>query len=290
VNKKELARLKRERAERDGLNKDELGAIKDELVEILADLRLPKVEIERLTQFADLVPILTELADLQTREIEYLTEFRRELERINVHCPEQLENLSFISSMAEYKPFMKKLVADQTPTQRYESKRRMVLWKTVGKIEWEFGGAKQAPTLFGAIHPRAELGKSAFAAGIVFSPTCLDNIFAGGVINMLELQQLFGMDRNRFPRKLPCVKKGNQTLYIYEAITKIMDALLSEDPTERKRGAPGRRRQLWLGDPDLRTRVLSGIETRLNNISTSEHIMAAFLAVVHRHLPDSAKK
>jgi len=79
-------------------------------------------------------------------------------------------------------------------------------------------------------------------------------------------------------------------MYDYRAVKTIMDALLSEKP-RRKRKRSGRPPRLpWLNDPLLRTRVLRGIEVRINSLSLPQHIKIAFMTVVSRHLPDSGKK
>jgi len=92
----------------------------------------------------------------------------------------------------------------------------------------------------------------------------------------------------------------------------VMDALLSEPPRKR-RGRVGRPpRKVWLSDlsnewsadwsvphycpsvrnlrEHLRSRVLRGIEARINSVCTSEHIKSAFLKVIRRHLPSSGRK
>jgi hypothetical protein len=118
-------------------------------------------------------------------------------------------------------------------------------------------------------------------------PMCLDDIFAGDTVNMLRLEELFGMNRNRFGR-LPRVKRGRETLYDYRAVLAIMGRLLSEKPSGSK--ARGRPLGTWLPNSDDRTRVLRGIGARMNSLSLPEQIKAKFLTVIDRHLPDSAKK
>jgi hypothetical protein len=79
-------------------------------------------------------------------------------------------------------------------------------------------------------------------------------------------------------------------MYDYRAVVAIMDTLLSEQRRKKRRRSGRPPRMPWLNRPALRTRVLSGIETRINGLSLEEHIRAAFLTVVNRHLPDSGKK
>jgi hypothetical protein len=298
----------------------------NDLIDVVRELR----EVARLKdrvlswpELCSLVGELVELALLQDREIEYLTQFRRELDRFQAHCPEQLKDLRRATTHAEV---MQIKFPEPTPKRRYELKRRGYRWAGagVGLIEYEFGGAREADLRKSTI-----LGQAGDAVAKILgdaaanrewqrmiAPTCLDDIFRGGVgevkmlpgfagwppsavdtrTNMRRVQELFGMHRNRFPRRLPSRTRDREIVYDWRAVVMIMDALLSEKPEERK-GARGAPRQIWLSDPDdpgLRTRVLSRIEARIKSLSVPEqiksHIKAKFLAVVHRHLLDSAHK
>ena len=94
------------------------------------------------------------------------------------------------------------------------------------------------------------------------------------------------MHRNRFPKNLPLKEDGREIWYDYRAVVEIMRALLLEKPGEGKGSA-----RLWLrGDPVLCTRVLSGIAARIGSLSVSGAIARAFLRIVRRYVPDSAKK
>ena len=255
----------------------------------------------------DRVSELIELAGLQDREIEYLTRFRRDWERIQAYDPDLLESLSFQSLFAQLRPFTDKLLPEEKPKKAWQRKRGDYKWcGGVGLIEYNFGGAGEADW---RKQPLAGL------SGLPYEPTCLDEIFAGGrvhmdnsereVVDLVQgrqrilkpgLQLLFGIHRNRFPYNYPATENGRETWYDYRAVVVLMDALLSEESKERS-GARGAPRRIWLKDRDdsgLQTRVLSGIEARINSLSVPEqikpHIKADFLAVVHRHLADSAKK
>jgi hypothetical protein len=60
---------------------------------------------------------------------------------------------------------------------------------------------------------------------------------------------------------------------------------------KRKRSKPGApRRMPWLNDQNLRARVLSGIEARINTLSVSQDIKSAFEEVVRRYSGRSGKK
>jgi hypothetical protein len=251
-------------------------------------------------ELTDELAELVELAGLQDREIEYLTQFRRDWEEIHAHYPEQLENLRIASFRAWWEPLIEKLSAEEKPKKAWERKRqRYKLPGGIGLIEFQFGGKGEAEwrkTLSGGL-------------GEPYKPTCLDDILCGGFgevkmlpgfaggppitidtrTSMQRLQELFGMHRNRFPKPLPHRRTGREILYGWRAVKKIMNALLSE-PLKREtlvRGAPQRR---WLSDPDLRARVLSGIAARINSLSVSGDIARRFLQVVRDHLADSAKK
>ena len=91
-------------------------------------------------------------------------------------------------------------------------------------IEYEFGGQAEA------------------RADFPYDPTCLDDILMGDGVIMEDLEILFGMERHRFPKKLPSVRAGRKIQYSALAVVKIMDALLREKLPERK---PQARR----GDP-----------------------------------------
>jgi hypothetical protein len=97
------------------------------------------------------------------------------------------------------------------------------------------------------------------------------------------------MHRNRFPKDLPSF----EGLYDYCAVVEIMKALLSENEQKPKASKQGRPKERWLSDPsdpDLRNRVLSGIEARISSICVSKEIAGKFLAVIQPHLHNSAKK
>jgi hypothetical protein len=188
-----------------------------------------------------------------SRDHQLLEQIRRHLEKAKPN------NERFLAeALADYLPRIQKKL---TPKQLYESKRR--IWH-LRVIEREYSDA-------------------------IGAPTCLDDIFNGGRVNMLRLQELFGMERHQFPKKLPSIRKGRETLYDYRAVVMIMDALLS-GKIRRKRKRSGRPTQMpWLNGPSLRTRVLSGIKARLNSFPVRRRIKAAFLSVVLHQLPHSGK-
>jgi len=280
----------------------------NDLIDVVRELREVAHLKDRVLSWPELCSLvgeLVELALLQDREIEYLTQFRRELERFQAHCPEQLKDLRRATTHAEV---MQIKFPEPTPKRRYELKRGDYKWcGGVGLIEYEFGGMGEA-----------EWRKSSLCSGLgsAYQPICLDDLFAGGAVHMdnsereavflgqgrhriLEpgLQLLFGMHRNRFPKNLPRYdnrRNRRERLYDYRAVKEIMDALLTNGPSQntkpRGRGAP---KNVW-PNPARRICVLSGIEARIKSLSVPEQIepqiKAEFLAVVRRHMPDSAKK
>jgi hypothetical protein len=198
-----------------------------------------------------------------------------------------------------------------TSKQQYDIARRYV--PVVGNIEWEFGGVRPPGT--------SDMNDSAMnCLKPPDPPTCLDDIFAGHSVNMQALVVLFGRERHllaTLARRR--IKKGRETLYDYRTVTDTMDFLLSENPRKRKKRQRRPSREPWLSDPPahewrpvnafwevrhycrslrssvrelLRTRVLTGIEARINSLSerVPKHIKSAFLAVIRHHLPDSGKK
>jgi hypothetical protein len=277
-----------------------LLAPEEELEEIVREL-LERAELKDhgLLPWLDICKLVGEVVDLahlQDREIDYLMQFRRDLERIRAYYPEKVENLSSASLFAEMQPLIEQKLAEENPKKEWERKRG----RYRRLIEYEFGGEAEAnlrkSSLFGL-------------SGLPYQPSCLDDILRGGVgevkmqpsfwgppiavdtvTNMRRLQDLFGMYRDRFPKELRGRRMGTKIVYDWCAVVKIMDALLSERRGPRKRSVPGRPRTLWLSDPDLCNRVLSGIEARVNSISPSKQIATAFLDLVRRHRVDSAKK
>jgi hypothetical protein len=283
VSKKERERLEQQAADREATAR--IGSEhRQQRIKVLWKTLVSGSLAPRDKESADSEPLrsLVELVDLQQREIEYLTRLRRELDSIHAyHAEQQSGNLGVATLLRigeKLRPFTRKSVPKQTsklgPRSSYDYKRRGYNRDGVGDIERQFG-----------------LGYFLISALSPFGPNCLDEIFQAAAVNMWRLQQLFGMHRNRFPIKnLPTFKMGRERLYDYRAVVMIMDSLLSDDPPKRKASARGRPGRKWLSDRTLRARALSGIEARLKNLSAPEHIQAAFLPVVRRHLPDSAKK
>ena len=256
------------------------------LLNCIKDLAENNALAEQVAELFELV----ELAGLQDREIEYLAPFRRELERIRAYYPEQLENLSFASLIKDIRPFIEKQFAKkkEEPNKVFERERSKSHRDFRRSIEYQFGGRLEAE--FRKRMPLLALGPY----DPTYQPVCLDEILAGDSGGMLKLEELFWMERHRFPKELPNRREGRKRVYGWQAVVQIMDSLLNEESRKRKKLARGRSpRKPWLDhpkDPGLRTRVLKGIEARLNSLSVDEDIKAAFLKVIHRHPPDSGNK
>jgi hypothetical protein len=287
-----------------GLDDQQFGTAKNPKDRKLTEERLKNQKLKDLLKsirnsrendnLVDRISELIELVVLQDREIAYLMKFRRDWELIEAHYPDQLENLHGTSVFAKLQLLPKQILAHQTPKNWEYKRRRYNLFSGVGLIEYGFGGAGEAER-------RKHSLSDPF--GLPYEPTCLDKIFGGGSVKMHKsngepgLQDLFGMHRNRFSRNLTRFKNDRnrrETLYDYRAVKEIMEALLSEEPRERKTPARGSPRRSWPTDSTLRTPMLSRIEARLNGLSVPEqikpHIKAELLAIVHHYLPDSAKK
>jgi hypothetical protein len=215
------------------------------------------------------------------------------LKLIQRYRPVELENLIQASGYAEISDIAAAWARTQpkpTPRQKYEHKRSRWHRPKHGLIEYQFGGGLEA-----YLRKQPFFPVDPFINSVLFSmQNCLDDIFADAPVNMPRLEELFGMDRHRLARALERVERVQRRRYDYLGIVKIMDFLLKEKPRKkRKQGRPGRPPAMpWLNDRDLRARVLSGIEARISSLSTlvPEHIKAAFVAVIRRHLPDSGKK
>jgi len=297
LSKKEYEQLERKEAELESDARSE-SEDRQERIKVLWDAITSGELAQDAKDLADneLIRSLTELAQKQKCEIEYLGKFRRELELIRAYYPEKLDNLSSASVFAALQPLIEKLCAEEKPNKEWERKRG----RYRRLIECEFGGDAEAnlrkSSLFGL-------------SGLPYQPSCLDDILRGGVgevkmqpsffgppiavdtvTNMRRLQDLFGMHRDRFPKEPRGRRMGTKIVYDWCAVLKIMDTLLSERCERRKRSVRGRPRTLWLSHPDLCNRVLSGIKARINSISVPKEIATAFLDLVRRHRVDSAKK
>src|SRR5262249_5259849 len=168
-----------------------------------------------------------------------------------------------------------------------------------GLIEHEFGGA-------GEVQWHQKLKSWPSALGDLYQPTCLDEIFRGGVgevktlpgllsqasisidtrTDMRRLEALFGMERHWFPKNLPNQQLGRKTLYDYHAVAEIMDVSLNgATRLVRKKLL----RKVWLDKSELRAHVLRGIQERMNTISAPKHVQRVFLKIIRRHLADSGK-
>ena len=280
MNKKEYWRLRRARADEQSKARSEAedrqARIEELWREMTSGALVPK-EVDPNLAEHPLLLSLVELAQLQKSEIEDLKQFRRDWERIQKHYPEQLENLSNESSLRQslsvkevQQHFIQKLEADQRPKRAYDVKRRFMSAPADGEIKYQCLRRMNDP----------------MGPWDIFVFVCLDEIFGGRFVKMQKLQNLFGMSRNRFPKKLPCVKKGRETWYDYRAVVKIMDALLSEQPRRQKTRLRGRSlRQPWLSNPRDISRVFSAILTRMSYVAAPGEIVSAFLALPHRHRP-----
>lgn len=174
-----------------------------------------------------LVVVLTALAVALRRDHGFLKKIRHRF-------PNELDNLDTAVQLGEIMELGSALPqAKPVPSakQRYEEKRRRHKWDNTGEIEREFGSERLStfPSAFG---PDGT------------PPVCLDALFRYEAVTTTRLRELFGMDRHRFPRKLPCVSESKRTWYDLRAFLKIMDALLGEKP-RRKKQKRGRPRRVW---------------------------------------------
>ena len=188
------------------------------------------------------------------------------VEQIHGRFPNELRQLEQASRLAGYMDLAANLRLEKwqklTKDQQSERRRNEVRRPGLGLIGEQFG-----------------FGISLWPLRSV-EPTCLDEIFSGGHVNMLGLVELFGFERHGL-LKLAVEKRR----FTYRSIVTIMKKLLRDDPRQKpKRTTPGRSpRMPWLNNPDLRVRVLSGIETRMNTLSVPQHIKSAFETVLRRY-------
>jgi hypothetical protein len=227
---------------------------------------------------------LGEIVVLQKSEIEYLRQERRELERIRHYYPEHLQYLSSASLAAEFQPELK--------GRAYKGPGG------VGLIEWEFGGGAEAA------RRKSSLGWS----GLPYEPTCLDEILRGGfgerrtlpgtvnpltgeavvidtLVDMRRLEDLFGLERHRFPKKLQLHRRrvGKEFVYEWRGVVEIMRALLKDKRSRRRRRGKGKKPgpplRIW-PKPALRARVFGRLEERINVVCEDAKIADAFLALI----------
>jgi hypothetical protein len=127
----------------------------------------------------------------------------------------------------------------QRSKNRYEFKRKSY---REGLIAQQFGGFLFHQSALGAVLPASR------------KCDCLDELFEGKTIKMSgrgsSLQNLFGLDRHQFPKKLPIVRTGREIQYTLVAVIQCMVALLANE------------KRPWLPDPKIRNMILRGIIER----------------------------
>jgi hypothetical protein len=271
LSKKEWKRLERKKTEEEAKSRSESDDRQERIKVLWQELQK---ELDRAKELAkdDIGATLLDLVALQRDEIKHMRPGHELCEWAKTHAPNVLAALR--EKHLEKHPFARVLRAvlaqatKLTPKQASEWRtRRGRRCEEVGLIEYEFGGQAEA------------------RADFPYYPTCLDDVLMGYGVTMEDLEILFGMERHRFSKKLPSVRAGRKILYSALAVVKIMDALLREKPSARKRQARGgSEKKLWLSNPDCRKRVLMGIASRAYALSRYKSVLAAFMAVVCRHL------
>lgn len=235
MNKKKLERLKREIAKREAKERSESEDRQEKIRVLWQEIKESPDAAKELAK-DPLGQTLLDLVLLQKHEMDYLRPFSQLVQEISKRFPREWQDLSLANAVAglhEFYPWLEKhcpgvlpVQAKLSPKQKQEAKRRRLSAAGgVGLIEREFGDAKKAE-----LRNRWMLLSPAFCELLAPSPTCLDDIFAGGGVNMWRLQELFGMERHRIGKILPSFKKGRERLYDYRAVVTIMDRLLSEKP------------------------------------------------------------
>ena len=210
--KKEYARLLRQRADEEARARSE-SADRQERIKILwQELRKKSDRAKELAR-DDLGGTLLELVGLQREEINYIRPGHKLCEWAETHAADELAALR--KKHLEKHPFMRVLRAvvaratHLTSKQASERRRTQIRRKKVGLIEYEFGGQAEARAFF--LGPPLE-----------YNPlqTCLDDILMGYGVDMQYLEALFGLERHRFPNKLPRVRDGRKILYSALAVVR----------------------------------------------------------------------
>lgn len=129
---------------------------------------------------------------------------------------------------------------------RYEQRRREF---REGLIIEEFGKFAR----FQALDPRSRR--------LPKGQGCLDIFFRGGAIKMAghwdSLENLFGVDRHRFPDSLPCKRRGRNVVYYLDAFIECLTHLLANRDGH----------QQWPPEPTQREPMLRGIIERAYRFS-----------------------
>ena len=147
MSKKERERLERQKAEKESKARNE-SKDRQERIKVLWKALTSGSLAPKDKESADSEPLrsLVELVDLQKREIEYLTQFRREQEWIRAGCAAQQSGklgIAAILLMGETHPFTRKSDRKFTAKQKaqlwYLYKRRGYDKDGIGEIERQFG-------------------------------------------------------------------------------------------------------------------------------------------------------
>ena len=149
------------------------------------------------------------------------------LDTIRNYCPNELEKLISTSRVLETRAIISAHSAlsgtfpEPPPKRKYERKRRRWRRSFYNSIEYQFGGAAEAKWREFSLLP---LGNSPY------EPTCLADIFAGEMVNMQRLEDLFfGIERHQLA-KLVSREDRKRRKYGHSAVVKIMGALLTKSP------------------------------------------------------------
>jgi hypothetical protein len=216
-----------------------------------------------------------------------LREDHRLLARIRRYFPGELEKLksAYADIEAQFLAWLESSRPERGRKRKYEWKRRRWRRGDKGEMEQQFGRYTSALSTSPALSPL-----------LSHRDDCLDEIFYGGGVNMLRLEELFGIGRHRLAELVDREDK-KRGKYGHRAVGEIMNALLKEHRKKQKQSTPGAPRKPWLNnDADLRTRVLCGIERRITSIGTEllkidrdkafqwwKEIAEPFLSIVRRY-------
>jgi hypothetical protein len=141
-------------------------------------------------------------------------------------------------------------------SKNYYEKSRRKRWRDggVGIIQEQFGLESSAISLLNPFDRSPPTGP------------CLDDLLKGGEVKMSgemwSLETLFGVNRHRFPKSLPYVRRGRETYYDLRAFMKCLLSLLSCKAPHRA----------WLPDTDQRSRVLTGVIRRARDFGAGPEL------------------
>ena len=245
----------------------------DDLLRILK--RLPDSLPPKQQLATVLAQFLGQRWSVRSRVVEQLIERRAELLSDTFRKMEFEDRKALGLYFSKNPPEEKKLTPEEkarlasrrNPKNRYDQTRSFSS-SAMGHIEYEFSEYR-SDILFSL---------ASVAGGEPPSGPCLDGILTGGYVHMVPgvycLQDLFGMDRHRLPKALPCKEeRSRERLYGLKGVMECMSRALGDERPEYR----------WLPDVERRKVVLTGIISRARKVGSIK-VARAVEKILRPHL------